>query len=170
MRALVEPIASERADFVVGSRIRGRREPGAMLPQALVGNQLACYLMRMIWGADFTDLGPFRAIRFDALDALGMRDTTYGWTIEMQIRVLRGGLRYEEVPVSYRKRIGVSKVTGTVAGTVKASAKILWTIGRFALREKRADRLLRTRRGFLDRKHPTFRQRQETPDSAPPPA
>lgn len=135
MTRLVEPIHSGRADFVVGSRLLGRREPGAMLPQAIVGNRVACVLMRMFWNARFTDLGPFRAIRFDALENLGMRDTTFGWTVEMQIRAVRAGLRYEEVPVSYRRRIGVSKVTGTLSGTVKASAKILWTIGRFALRE-----------------------------------
>jgi hypothetical protein len=104
-----------------------------MLPQALVGNRLACALMRWLWGARFTDLGPFRAIRFADLLALGMRDTTYGWTVEMQIKAVRAGLRCAEVPVSYRRRIGVSKITGTVAGTAKASAKILWTIGRYAV-------------------------------------
>lgn len=133
MASLVQPIVRGEADLVIGSRILGRREAGAMLPQALVGNRLACALMRIIWGARFTDLGPFRAIRFSALERLDMEDTTYGWTIEMQIRAVRAGLRCIEVPVSYRRRIGVSKVTGTVMGTVRASAKILWTVARFAV-------------------------------------
>lgn len=132
MGRLLEPILADEADFVVGSRMRGEREPGALLPQALVGNRLACGLMRLLWGARFTDLGPFRAIRFGDLLALDMRDTTYGWTVEMQIKAVRAGLRCVEVPVSYRRRIGVSKITGTVAGTAKASAKILWTIARYA--------------------------------------
>lgn len=132
MGRLLEPIRRGEVDFVVGSRMTGEREPGAMLPQALVGNRVACTLMRWIWGADFTDLGPFRAIRFADLLALGMRDTTYGWTVEMQIKAVRAGLRCAEVPVSYRRRIGVSKITGTLAGTAKASAKILWTIARYA--------------------------------------
>jgi glycosyltransferase involved in cell wall biosynthesis len=130
---LTAPIVDGRADFVVGSRMRGRREPGAMLPQALVGNRLACALMRLIWGARYTDLGPFRAIRLDALDRLGMADRTFGWTIEMQIRAAQYGLRTFERPVSYRKRVGVSKITGTLSGTVRASYKILSTIARFAL-------------------------------------
>ena len=129
---LLAPIQSGAADFVVGSRMLGRREPGAMLPQALVGNRLACALMRRFWGARYTDLGPFRAIRFPALLALGMEDKTFGWTVEMQIKAVQRGLRYTEVPVSYRRRVGVSKITGTVAGTAKASAKILWTIAKYA--------------------------------------
>lgn len=135
MTRLVDPILNDEADFVVGSRMRGEREPGALPPQALVGNRLACWLMHRIWGASFTDLGPFRAIRFDDLLALGMQDKTYGWTVEMQIKAVRAGLRCTEVPVSYRRRIGVSKVTGTVSGTIKASAKILYTIGYYALRQ-----------------------------------
>ena len=133
MPRLVVPIRRGEADVVVGSRIRGETEPGAMLPQAQIGNRIACMLMRWIWGADYTDLGPFRAIRFRDLLALNMQDTTFGWTIEMQIKAVRAGLRIREVPVSYRKRVGVSKITGTISGTVKASTKILWTIGRFAL-------------------------------------
>jgi len=133
MDRLLAPIRRDEADFVVGSRMTGEREPGAMLPQALVGNRVACTLMRWLWGTRFTDLGPFRAIRFDDLLALGMRDTTYGWTVEMQIKAVRAGLRCVEVPVSYRRRIGVSKITGTLAGTAKASAKILWTIARYAV-------------------------------------
>jgi len=113
-----------------------------MLPQARIGNRLACALMRWIWDADYTDLGPFRAIRFRDLLALDMQDTTFGWTIEMQIKAVEAGLRVREVPVSYRRRVGVSKITGTIQGTVKASAKILWTIGRMAwTRRRRAPRL-----------------------------
>jgi glycosyltransferase involved in cell wall biosynthesis len=130
---LLGPIRRGEADFVVGSRMRGEREPGAMLPQARWGNRLACALMRWLWGAEFTDLGPFRAIRLEALLALGMRDPTYGWTVEMQIKAARAGLRCAEVPVSYRRRIGVSKITGTVGGTLRASSKILWTIARYAV-------------------------------------
>jgi len=133
MPRLVDPIRRGEADFVLGSRIRGETEPGAMLPQAQIGNRIACTLMRWIWGAEYTDLGPFRAIRFRDLLALDMQDQTFGWTIEMQIKAVRAGLRIREVPVSYRKRVGASKITGTLSGTVKASAKILWTIGRFAL-------------------------------------
>ena len=142
MTRLVAPIAEGTADFVVGSRIRGEAEPGALLPQAQIGNRLACALMRRVWGAEYTDLGPFRAIRFRDLMALDMQDTTFGWTIEMQIKAAEAGLRIEEVPVSYRRRVGVSKITGTITGTVKASAKILWTIGRMAwTRRRRAPRL-----------------------------
>lgn len=138
MPALVQPVLEDRADFVVGSRILGEREPGSMLPQALVGNRVACFLMRAIWGVRYTDLGPFRAIRFDALERLAMEDKTFGWTVEMQIKAAARGLRILEVPVSYRRRVGVSKVTGTIAGTVKASAKILFTIVRYAVTERRS--------------------------------
>jgi glycosyltransferase involved in cell wall biosynthesis len=134
MSELIAPIVSEDYDFVVGSRIRGEAEPGALLPQARIGNQVACTLMRWLWGGAFTDLGPFRAIRYESLLALDMEDKTYGWTIEMQIKALQQNLRYTEVPVSYRKRIGTSKVTGTVSDHLKASAKILWTIGKYAVR------------------------------------
>ena len=137
MTALVAPIAAGEADFVLGSRMIGERERGAMLPQAIFGNWLACTLMRWIWSARFTDLGPFRAIRFADLLALDMQDTTFGWTIEMQIKAVRAGLRTVEIPVSYRRRVGVSKVTGTVSGTVKASAKILWTIAKYAWLSRR---------------------------------
>lgn len=137
MTRLVAPIQRDEADFVVGSRIRGNAEPGAMLPQAQIGNRLACFLMRWIWGADYTDLGPFRAIRFDDLLALNMQDRTFGWTIEMQIKAVEAGLRIREVPVSYRRRVGVSKITGTISGTIKASVKILWTIARMALHSPR---------------------------------
>ncbi len=134
MPRLVAPIARGEADFVVGSRMTGVREPGAMLPQALIGNYVACALIRWRWGVRFTDLGPFRAIRFAALEQLAMQDKTFGWTVEMQIKAAQAGLRCLEAPVSYRRRIGVSKVTGSVSGTVRASIKILWTIARFAFK------------------------------------
>ncbi len=129
---LVLPIFSGDADFVIGSRLLGEREPGAMPPQSLYGNRLACALMRLIWGARFTDLGPFRAIAYSALQRLQMQDRNFGWTVEMQIKAKMAGLRTLEVPVPYRRRIGKSKISGTVAGTIKAGAKILYTIGRYA--------------------------------------
>ena len=149
MTRLVRPIVADEADFVVGSRIRGDAEPGALLPQAQVGNRLACTLMRWIWGAEYTDLGPFRAIRYRHLRALDMRDTTFGWTIEMQIKAAEAGLRIQEVPVSYRRRVGVSKITGTLSGTLRASAKISWTIGRMAATRGRRTPILRRRMASL---------------------
>ncbi len=132
MTSLVEPIRRDEADFVVGSRMSGVREPGAMPPHAFFGNKLACSLLRLRWDSPFTDLGPFRAIRFGDLLRLDMKDKTYGWTIEMQIKALRSGLRCAEVPVAYRRRVGVSKITGTVGGSIKASAKILGTFSRYS--------------------------------------
>ena len=131
MPLLVEPILSGEADFVIGSRMRGRAERGALLPQARFGNWLAGKLMRLGWGAEFTDLGPFRAIRFVALERLRMEDRNYGWTVEMQIKAVEAGLNCLEVPVDYRPRIGESKITGTVRGTVGASIKILTVLGRY---------------------------------------
>ena len=122
---------ADGADLVIGSRVSGRREPGALLPQARFGNALACSLIRALHGHRYTDLGPFRAIRWEALSRLGMEDRNFGWTVEMQLKALAKGLRVVEVPVSYRRRVGVSKITGTVSGTVKAGAKILWTIARY---------------------------------------
>ncbi|MEX0878552.1 MAG: glycosyltransferase family 2 protein [Thermoanaerobaculia bacterium] len=122
------------AELVIGSRMLGSREPGALLPQARFGNALACLLIRLLYGHRYTDLGPFRAIRWAAYRRLGMRDTNFGWTCEMQVKALRKGLRVAEVPVSYRRRVGVSKITGTVPGTLKAGWKILWTIGRYGWR------------------------------------
>ena len=103
------------------------------MPQARAGNLLACALIRVLHGHRYTDLGPFRAIRWHAYARLGMRDPDYGWTCEMQVKALRRGLRVAEVPVSYRRRVGVSKITGTVTGTFRAGAKILWTIARYGL-------------------------------------
>jgi glycosyltransferase involved in cell wall biosynthesis len=118
------------ADLVIGSRTRGRRELGALLPQARFGNALACTLIRWVHGHRFTDLGPFRAVRREAYERLGMADTTFGWTCEMQVKALLRGLRIAEVPVSYRRRVGVSKITGTLTGTLGAGWKILMTVFR----------------------------------------
>jgi hypothetical protein len=129
---LVAPIAEGRADFVIGSRKLGVAEPGAMLPQARFGNALAVFLIRVLTGFRYTDLGPFRAIRWDALESLSMEDRDYGWTCEMQMKAIGAGLRIVEVPVSYRKRVGVSKITGTLAGTLGAGVKILTWVFRHA--------------------------------------
>jgi glycosyltransferase involved in cell wall biosynthesis len=123
------------ADLAIGSRILGVRDPGALLPQARLGNAVACLLIRLLHGYRYTDLGPFRAIRWEAFQRLGMQDRTFGWTCEMQVRALRRGLRVAEVPVSYRRRVGVSKITGTVGGTLRAGARILWTIARLGFRD-----------------------------------
>lgn len=128
---LVEPILQDRADMVLGSRLAGRREPGAMPPQSVFGNRLACFLMRWLFGAKYTDLGPFRAIRYRSLCELGMADRDFGWTVEMQIKAVRAGLRISEIPVPYRRRVGRSKISGTVAGSARAGGKILWTIARY---------------------------------------
>ena len=128
------PILEGRADMVIGSRMTGARERGALLPQALFGNWLATFLIRLFWGERFTDLGPFRAITADALESLQMADRDFGWTVEMQVKAAQRGLRSVEVPVSYRRRVGKSKITGTIVGTVRASHKILATIFASALR------------------------------------
>jgi hypothetical protein len=104
-----------------------------MPPQSVWGNRLACFLMRILCRASYTDLGPFRAIRYDRLRALGMVDRNFGWTIEMQIKAVRSGLRIQEIPVPYRRRIGRSKISGTLSGTLRAGTKILYTIGKYGL-------------------------------------
>lgn len=118
----------EGADLVIGSRVSGQAEAGSLTPPQRFGNWLATRLIRWFWGFSFTDLGPFRAIRWDSLKALDMQDRTYGWTVEMQVKALKQNLICAEVPVSYRNRIGVSKISGTIKGTVKAGYLILWTI------------------------------------------
>jgi len=128
---LVEPIAEDRADLVVGSRVRGRCDPGALLPQARFGNLLASWLIGRLYGLEVTDLGPFRAIRWPTLLELRMIDTNFGWTAEMQVKAARSGIRYAEVAVSYRKRIGSSKISGTLSGTLRAGWKILYTVFRY---------------------------------------
>jgi glycosyltransferase involved in cell wall biosynthesis len=131
---LVEPIVDGVADLVIGSRTMGAREPGALLPQARAGNLLACWLIRLLYGHRYSDLGPFRAIAWPALERLEMSDPDFGWTAEMQVKALRRGLRVIERPVSYRRRVGVSKITGTVRGTVLAGRKIISTVLRHAWR------------------------------------
>ncbi|WP_345160678.1 glycosyltransferase family 2 protein [Pontibacter saemangeumensis] len=131
MPKLVQPIVAGQAEMVIGSRALGRREAGAMMPQQIFGNWLATTLLHWLYNARFTDLGPFRAIRLDTLLALDMRDRNYGWTVEMQARAAKQKIRYTEVPVTYRRRIGTSKVSGTVKGTVLAGYKIIWTIFKY---------------------------------------
>ena len=128
---LIEPIFSGAADFVLGSRLLGQREPGAMPPQSVFGNKLACFLMRVLFGIRYTDLGPFRAIDYFRLTELGMTDRNFGWTVEMQIKAARHGLRTIEVPVPYRCRIGQSKISGTVWGSIRAGYKILFLIVKY---------------------------------------
>ena len=128
---LIKPIKEDDFDLVIGSRTTGKSEKGAMLPQAVFGNFLATLLIRLFYGFTFTDLGPFRAIKYQSLKSLEMQDTTFGWTVEMQVKALKKRLKCTEVPVSYRKRIGVSKITGTLTGTVKAGYKIIWTIFKY---------------------------------------
>jgi glycosyltransferase involved in cell wall biosynthesis len=128
---LVAPVREGAADLVLGSRTVAARKSRGFTPQQAFGNWLATGLMRMFFGARYTDLGPFRVIRRDALERLQMRDTNFGWTIEMQIKAHCLGLKVVEIPVNYRKRIaGESKISGTFAGTVRAGCKILWTIAR----------------------------------------
>ncbi len=134
MASLVDPILAGRADLVIGSRALGEREAGSMTPPQLFGNWLATRLIRLVWGVRYTDLGPFRAVAAEQLDRLGMVDRTYGWTVEMQIKAIEKCLRVLEVPVRYRRRIGVSKISGTVRGTVMAGVKILSIVGRHGLR------------------------------------
>lgn len=129
---LLAPVERGNAELVVGSRTLGSREPGALSPQQRVGNGLACGALRVLYGVRYTDLGPFRAVRWEPLQRLQMRDRDYGWTVEMQVKAARAGLRYAEVAVSYRRRVGVSKISGTLTGTLAASRKILWTLARHA--------------------------------------
>lgn len=126
--AVLRPILEGRADLVIGSRALGEREPGALTPHARFGNWIATRLLRALYGARYTDLGPFRAIRYDALRGLAMRDRDFGWTVEMQVKAARRGLSHAEVPVRYRRRVGRSKISGTVSGSFRAGTKILGTI------------------------------------------
>ncbi len=131
---IVEPIIKSNTDFVIGARIKRLREKGSMTPQQVFGNWLATFLMKLMFGAKFSDLGPFRAIKYDKLLALNMEDKTYGWTVEMQLKALKQKLSYTEVPVRYKKRIGVSKVSGTVKGTIFAGFKILGWIFKYSFK------------------------------------
>jgi glycosyltransferase involved in cell wall biosynthesis len=130
--ALVFPIMEKNYDMVIGSRVSGAKLPkGAMTPQQVFGNWLATTLIRVIYGYRFTDLGPFRAIRWQTLLDLNMQDTNFGWTVEMQVKAAKKKLHCLEIPVRYRPRIGVSKISGTVRGTILAGYKILWTIFKY---------------------------------------
>lgn len=132
---IVAPIIEDNIDFVIGARKNALQEKGSMTPQQHFGNWLATTLMRWFFGAKFTDLGPFRAIKYDTLLALNMTDKTYGWTVEMQLKAIKQKLSYIEIPVKYRNRIGVSKVSGTVKGTIFAGVKILGWIFKYSFKK-----------------------------------
>ncbi len=129
---IVAPIIDNNIDFVIGARVKRLREPGAMTVPQILGNWLATTLMKLFFGARFTDLGPFRAIKYHKLLELNMEDKTYGWTIEMQLKALKKNLTYTEIPVNYRNRIGVSKVSGTIKGAIFAGVKILGWIFKYS--------------------------------------
>lgn len=131
IKDVIAPILSENKDLVIGSRVLGEREKGSLTPQQVFGNWLATKLVRLFYRGRFTDLGPFRAMQFHSLQKLGMSDKTYGWTIEMQIKVLKNKMSYCEVPVNYKRRIGVSKVSGTVKGTILAGIKIIFAVFKY---------------------------------------
>ncbi len=130
---LIQPIHDGHADFVLGSRLLGDRQRGAMPPQSVYGNLLAVALIRLFWNHRFTDLGPFRAIDRNSLTKLKMQDRNFGWTVEMQIKAVVSKLRIQEIPVPYRCRIGKSKISGTLSGTIRAGTKILYTIAKYRL-------------------------------------
>lgn len=132
MPMLLDPIKNDGVDMVIGSRAKGEKERGSMTVPQVFGNWLATRLMKWLYGFVYSDLGPYRAIRFPSLEQIKMRDPDYGWTVEMQIKALKHGLKVAEVPVTYRKRIGVSKVSGTVKGTILAGYKIITTIFKYA--------------------------------------
>lgn len=129
--SLIDPIRAGDVEMVIGSRTRGRLERGALSAQQRVGNAIACGALRLFYGVRYTDLGPFRAIRWATLRELGMQDRNFGWTVEMQIKAAKRAVPFREVPVSYRQRIGISKVSGTLRGSLSAGAKILWLLGRY---------------------------------------
>jgi glycosyltransferase involved in cell wall biosynthesis len=134
LEKVIAPILEDDIDFVVGARVKRLREKGAMTPQQQFGNWLASFLMKLFFESSFTDLGPFRAIKYEKLLQLNMEDKTYGWTVEMQLKVLKQKFTYIEVPVKYRNRIGVSKVSGTVKGTVMAGVKIIGWILKYSIK------------------------------------
>ncbi len=131
---VILPITNDDYDMVIGSRVLGKREKGALLPQQRLGNAIACSLIKLFYGYSFTDLGPFRAIRYQKLLQLDMQDRNFGWTVEMQIKAAKQRLKCTEVAVDYRKRIGQSKVSGTFKGSIKAGYKILWTLFKYILK------------------------------------
>lgn len=128
---LIAPIVNDQAELVIGSRALGEKQRDSMTPQQIFGNWLATRLLRLLYKVHFTDLGPFRAIRYEKLIALNMLDKNYGWTVEMQLKAAKAGLKCAEIPVRYRKRIGVSKVSGTMKGTIMAGYKIIATIFKY---------------------------------------
>lgn len=128
---LIAPIVNDNIDFVIGARVARLREKNSMTPQQVFGNWLATFLMKILFKATFTDLGPFRAIKYDKLLALNMEDKTYGWTVEMQLKALKQKMSYVEIPVRYKNRIGVSKISGTVKGTFMAGIKIIGWIFKY---------------------------------------
>ncbi|WP_158844825.1 glycosyltransferase family 2 protein [Algibacter sp. L1A34] len=132
---IVTPIINDNLDFVIGARVKELREVGSMTMPQVFGNWLATTLMSLFFNAKFTDLGPFRAIKYDKLLTLNMEDKTYGWTVEMQLKVLKQKLSYIEIPVNYRNRIGVSKVSGTVKGAIFAGVKILGWIFKYSIKK-----------------------------------
>lgn len=131
---IIDPIITKDVDLVIGARVKELRESGSMTPQQVFGNWLATFLMKLFFGARFTDLGPFRAIKYKKLLDLNMQDKTYGWTVEMQLKALKQKLSYVEIPVKYRNRIGVSKVSGTVKGSIFAGVKILGWIFKYSFK------------------------------------
>lgn len=131
MYNLVAPIREEGYDLVIGSRALGKSERGAMTPQQLYGNWLATFLIKLFYGASYTDLGPFRAVSYEGLKKIKMQDKTYGWTVEMQLKAAKLNMKVKEVPVNYRVRVGKSKISGTVKGTLMAGYKIIWTIVKY---------------------------------------
>lgn len=131
---IIAPIVERDVDFVLGARVKNLREKGAMQPQQIFGNWLATFLMRLFYKSKFTDLGPFRAIKYETLQSLKMQDPTYGWTVEMQLKILKQKHIYREIPVKYRNRIGVSKVSGTLKGSIFAGIKILTWIMKYSLK------------------------------------
>lgn len=131
---LIAPILKDNIDFVIGSRVPSLREKGSMTPQQIFGNWLATLLMKLFFNAKFTDLGPFRAIKYEKLLALNMEDKTYGWTVEMQLKALKQKMSYVEIPVRYKNRIGISKVSGTVKGSVMAGIKIIGWIFKYTFK------------------------------------
>ncbi len=131
---IVAPIVNENMDLVIGARNNELREAGSMTVPQIFGNWLATFLMKLFFGANFTDLGPFRAIKYEKLKEINMQDQTYGWTVEMQLKAIRKKLKYKEVPVRYKRRIGVSKVSGTIKGAIFAGIKILGWIFKYSIK------------------------------------
>ncbi len=133
--SIIKPIVDDNYDIVIGSRMLTRKKHNAIPPVAVFGNWLTTNLIKIIWGANFTDMGPFRAIRYDVYKSLNMKDRNFGWTTEMQVKAVKRGFKCMEVPVSYRKRIGISKISGTISGSIRAGIKFLWIIFREAVTE-----------------------------------